>query len=205
MMKILIIDHYDSFTYNLVQLIGTLGAEPIVQRYDGLTLADVRRIGPDGIVLSPGPGNPELHHGKGLIAQILRSISRFTPTLGVCLGHQFIGHCFGARITQSPELIHGEACAISHDGQGIFHSVPQSVEIGRYHSLVIKRDSLPAELHISAQSADGSVMGIRHRHHPIEGVQFHPESILSQHGNTMMGNFLRQIENLNVTKGQVVL
>jgi len=204
-MRILIIDHYDSFTYNLVQLIGALEAEPVVVRYDSLSLSDVKRINPHGIVLSPGPGNPESHQGRDLIAQILRSVSPATPTLGVCLGHQFIGQCFGAKIAQSAELIHGEACSISHDSQGLFRSIPQPIEIGRYHSLVIERRSLPAELHISAESADGSVMGIRHCLDPIEGVQFHPESILSQHGSTMMGNFLRQIESMNVTKRQIVL
>jgi len=188
--RILVIDNYDSFTYNLVQYLGELGAELFVYRNDALTLSEVWRLAPDGIVLSPGPGNPEDRRYFGICADILKEVSKKIPTLGVCLGHQGIGAVFGAKITSARRLVHGKTSQIYHDGKGIFKNIPQGFSAARYHSLVIDRASLPDVLEITATSEDGEIMGVRHKAYPIEGVQFHPESILTEHGKVILANFL---------------
>jgi len=190
--RILVIDNYDSFTYNLVQYLGELGVEPLVYRNDALSLAEVWDLAPDGIVLSPGPGNPQERRYFGVCADILKEASKEIPTLGVCLGHQGIGAVFGAKITSAKRLLHGKTSRIYHDGKGIFKNIPQGFSAARYHSLVIERASLPDVLEISAESEDGEIMGVRHKEYPIEGVQFHPESILTEHGREILANFLKQ-------------
>lgn len=190
-MKVLIIDNYDSFVYNLYQRLGELGADPVVHRNDAITLADVRRIGPDAIVLSPGPGHPANPRDFGICADLLRDVSRTTPTLGVCLGHQGIGTGFGARVGHAARLLHGKVSRITHDGRTVYEGLPNPLVGGRYHSLAIERDSLPPDLEVTATAEDGEIMGVRHRSLPIEGVQFHPESILTPDGPALLRNFLR--------------
>ncbi len=193
-MNVLIIDNYDSFVYNLYQRLGELGAEPTVVRNDGVTLKEVRQLAPDAIVLSPGPGHPANARDFGVCADILRHMSAYTPTLGVCLGHQGIGSVFGGRVDHAARLLHGKASAIRHDGRTIFEGLPNPFPAGRYHSLAIDRGSLPPELEVSATAEDGEVMAVRHRSLPIEGVQFHPESILTPDGPALLGNFLRGVQ-----------
>jgi anthranilate synthase/aminodeoxychorismate synthase-like glutamine amidotransferase len=190
-MKVLIVDNYDSFVYNLYQGLGELGADPVVRRNDAITLDDVRRLAPDAIVLSPGPGHPSNARDFGVCADILREFGSSTPTLGVCLGHQGIGTRFGARVGHAARLLHGKVSTISHDGRTIFEGLPNPLVGARYHSLAIERDSLPPELEVSATSEDGEIMGVRHRVQPLEGVQFHPESILTPDGPALLGNFLK--------------
>jgi anthranilate synthase/aminodeoxychorismate synthase-like glutamine amidotransferase len=186
-MKVLVIDSYDSFTYNLCQQIGTLGAEPVVVKSD-LPFDRVCRISCDRIVLSPGPGSP---HASGLYLAVLADMSRYIPTLGVCLGHQAIGLACGAAVTRADHLMHGRTSRICHDGKGIFAGVGNPFTATRYHSLIVPEETIPAALEVTARSLDdGYVMGIRHRQFPIEGVQFHPESILSPEGERIMENFL---------------
>ncbi len=192
-MRVLVLDNYDSFTFNLVQYLGELGAEPLVHRSDALTLEGVRELAPRAIVLSPGPGTPEGRH-FGICAQVLKELSPRVPTLGVCLGHQGIGAVFGARVTGARALRHGKTSRIRHDGRGVFRGLPQGFKAARYHSLVIAPDSIPPELEVSAWSDDGEVMGVRHRAFPIEGVQFHPESVLTEHGLQLLRNFLEGAE-----------
>jgi anthranilate synthase component 2 len=192
---LLVIDNYDSFTYNLVQFLGELGAEPQVVRNDAITVEDIARRNFRGIVISPGPGEPR---GAGVSLQAIRELAGKVPILGVCLGHQAIGEAFGGRVVRAPKPIHGKSCVIQHDGKGVFAGLPAEVEIGRYHSLVIERDTCPQELEVTAQTADGIIMGVRHKTYAIEGVQFHPESVLTPHGMTMLRNFCRQC-SLSVT------
>ncbi len=194
-MRALVIDNYDSFTYNLVQYLGELGAEPVVYRNDALTLERVRELEPDCIVISPGPGRPEDERYFGICARVLREVSPVVPTLGVCLGHQGIGVVFGGRVGPAKELRHGKTSRIFHDGRGVFRGLPDGFPAARYHSLVIERASLPDELELSAVSDDGEVMGVRHRRLPIEGVQFHPESVLTPHGKRLLRNFLEEAES----------
>ncbi|QSZ67358.1 aminodeoxychorismate/anthranilate synthase component II [Methanofollis aquaemaris] len=186
-MRVLIIDCYDSFTYNLYQQVGKFGSDPIVVRND--TPASVlREIDCDRIILSPGPGTPE---ESGLCLDALRTICREVPTLGICLGHQAICTVFGGRVTRAGRLMHGKTSRIVHDGTGIFDGVPDPFDATRYHSLVADRNSLPRELEVTATSLDdGYVMGVRHRDYPIDGIQFHPESILSPEGDRIIRNFL---------------
>jgi len=175
---VVVIDNYDSFVYNLVQYLGELGAEPIVYRHDELDLAGLRRLEPDGLLVSPGPGRPE---AAGLSNDaILDCATRGIPVLGVCLGHQCIGHVYGGDVVRAPQVMHGKTSVISHDGAGVFAGLPDPFRATRYHSLVVDRGSVPAELIVSAESEDGTVMGLRHRSLPVEGVQFHPESILTE-------------------------
>jgi anthranilate synthase/aminodeoxychorismate synthase-like glutamine amidotransferase len=185
-MKVLVIDNFDSFTYNLVQLAGSLGAEVIVRRNDA-TLAELRALGPDRVIVSPGPGDPAQ---AGVSCAAIREFAPSVPTLGVCLGHQCIGAAFGARIVRAPTLLHGKTSRIHHDGEGLFREVPDPTVATRYHSLAIDEATLPAELAVSARSEDGVLMGVRHRRYPLEGVQFHPESILSADGERMLRNFM---------------
>jgi anthranilate synthase component II len=190
-MKVLVIDNYDSFVYNLVQYIGELGPETIVYRNDQVTLQQVKALKPDRIVLSPGPGNPEDEHNFGVCKQILQQISREVPTLGVCLGHQGIISTFGGKVVSAKKLMHGKTSQIKHDGQGIFRGVQNPFTATRYHSLAGDKPSIPACLEVTAVAVDdGEVMGVRHAEYPIEGIQFHPESILCEEGKLIIKNFL---------------
>lgn len=193
-MKVLVVDNYDSFTYNLVQYLGELGADPVVFRNDQLTLERVWDLDPACIMISPGPGRPDDPHRFGICAQLLRRVSPEIPTLGVCLGHQGIGVVFGGKVGPARELRHGKTSRIFHDGKGVFRGLPDGFPAARYHSLVIERDSLPEVLELSAVSDDGEVMGVRHKNLPIEGVQFHPESVLTAHGKRILRNFLEGAE-----------
>ncbi len=190
-MKVLVIDNYDSFVYNLVQYIGELGAETIVFRNDQVTLKQIAKLKPDRIVISPGPGTPENARYFGVCTAILQHLSCEIPTLGVCLGHQGIIHAFGGKIVPAKRLMHGKTCTIKHDGKGVFNGVHNPLTATRYHSLAGDRRSIPACLEITAESIDdGEIMGVRHAKYPIEGVQFHPESILCEDGKLIMKNFL---------------
>jgi anthranilate synthase/aminodeoxychorismate synthase-like glutamine amidotransferase len=186
--RVLVIDNYDSFVFNLVQYLGELGAEPVVHRNDALTVDDAVAIDADAILLSPGPGRPE--HAGIMCDLIPVAAARRIPVLGVCLGHQAIGHVYGGEVVAAPELMHGKTSWITHDGQGVFAGLPDPLEATRYHSLVVERASLPDVLTITAETSDGTVMGFRHRTLPVEGVQFHPESILTNGGHDLLANFL---------------
>jgi anthranilate synthase component II len=185
---LLVIDNYDSFTYNLVQFLGELGAEPVVRRNDQVTVAEIAAGGYRGVVISPGPGVPQ---GAGVSLAAIRELGGKLPILGVCLGHQAIGEAFGGRIVRAPQPIHGKASRVKHDGRGIFAGVPEEIEVGRYHSLVIEPATCPQVLEVTATTADGIIMGVRHRSLPIEGVQFHPESVLTSNGMKILANFVR--------------
>ncbi|MCX8171124.1 MAG: aminodeoxychorismate/anthranilate synthase component II [Candidatus Bathyarchaeota archaeon] len=190
-MKVLIIDNYDSFVYNLVQYVGELGGEPIVYRNDEITLGRAAEINPERIIISPGPGNPADRKYFGVCSEILLTLSVRVPTLGVCLGHQGIIHVFSGRIIRAKRIMHGKTSLILHDGEGIFRGVKNPFRATRYHSLVGDRHSLPSCLKVTAKSLDdGEIMGVRHRFYPIEGVQFHPESILTYEGKKIIKNFL---------------
>jgi anthranilate synthase/aminodeoxychorismate synthase-like glutamine amidotransferase len=186
--RVLVIDSYDSFVYNLVQYLGELGAEPIVVRNDALTLHDALDLEPDAVLLSPGPGRPE---DAGIVPEAIPAFgARGVPVLGVCLGHQAIGYVYGGDVVSAPELMHGKTSAVHHGGAGVLAGLPDPFEATRYHSLVIERSTMPDVLEITAETADGTVMAVRHRELPIEGVQFHPESILSVGGHDLLRNFL---------------
>lgn len=186
---LLVIDNYDSFTYNLVQYLGELGAEMKIVRNDEISVEDVERdLKPEKILISPGPGDPD---GAGITLAAIERFAGRVPILGVCLGHQAIGQYFGGRVVRGPEPVHGKPVVIKHDGRGLFAGIDGDFNAGRYHSLVVERESMPDSLEISAESPDGLVMGLRHKELPIEGVQFHPESILTEHGKVMLANFLR--------------
>jgi anthranilate synthase/aminodeoxychorismate synthase-like glutamine amidotransferase len=186
--RVLVIDSYDSFVYNLVQYLGELGADPIVVRNDRLTVDEAVALEPDAVLLSPGPGRPET---SGIICDAIGAFAaRGTPLFGVCLGHQAIGHVYGADVVGAPELMHGKTSPILHDGAGVFAGLPSPLTATRYHSLTLAPDSIPDELVVTARSADGVVMGVRHRTLEVEGVQFHPESILTGHGHEMLRTFL---------------
>ena len=189
-MKVLILDNYDSFVYNLYQAIGELGAEPVVHRNDAVTLPEIRTLGPDAIVLSPGPGHPVNARDFGVCGDVLRELSPAIPTLGVCLGHQGIGTAYGAEVGHAARILHGKTSLVRHDGRTIFEGLPNPMTAGRYHSLAIDPASVPPDLEVSATSDDGEIMGVRHRRDPIEGVQFHPESILTPDGRGLLRNFL---------------
>jgi anthranilate synthase component 2 len=188
--RVLVIDNYDSFTYNLVQELAELGAEPTVVRNDAWTLDQVREFAPDGIVISPGPGTPEKPTDVGISNDVIRELGPTIPLLGVCLGHQCIGYVFGGRIVRAPELVHGKTSQIYHRGEGVMDGLPIPFEATRYHSLVVERSSLPHELKVTAETGDELVMAVRHRTMPIEGVQFHPESVLTIEGMEILRNFL---------------
>ena len=187
--RVLVIDNYDSFVYNLVQYLGELGAEPIVHRDDAITLDGVESIDPDGILISPGPGRPE---DAGLSNELIRTWGDRRPVFGVCLGHQCIGEVFGGDVVRAPEVVHGKTSSIHHLGVGVFAGLPDPLEATRYHSLVVDRATLPDVLEITAWTDDGIIMGLRHRELPIEGVQFHPESVLTESGHELVANFLRR-------------
>jgi len=184
---ILVIDNYDSFTYNLVQALGDLGAEIEVRRNDAVDAPAARALRPAGIVMSPGPGRPE---DAGCCREVVDVLAGEIPILGVCLGHQVIAETLGGVVTRAPEVVHGKTASIEHDGAGLFEGLPQPLEVARYHSLVVQRDSLPDGLEITATTADGLIMGVRHKEWPLYGVQFHPESIATPDGPAMLRNFL---------------
>jgi anthranilate synthase component II len=191
--RILVIDNYDSFVYNLVQYLGELGAEPVVHRNDAVTLAELRELEPDAVLVSPGPGSPDEPDDVGVSIDAIRAFGEAgVPVLGVCFGHQCIGQIYGGQVVRAPHVMHGKTSQITHDGAGVFRNVPNPFTATRYHSLVVARESVPDALEITAESEDGLVMGLRHRDLPIEGVQFHPESILTEHGHAMLKNFLEQ-------------
>jgi anthranilate synthase/aminodeoxychorismate synthase-like glutamine amidotransferase len=185
-----VIDNYDSFTFNLVQLIGTLGADPVVYRHDEIDLAGIRDFQPDGIVISPGPGRPD---DAGISKSVIEAFGQSTPILGVCLGHQCIGEVFGGRIVAAAELMHGKTSWVHHTGAGVLQGLSDPFEATRYHSLVVERETLPAQLQVTAETRDGTIMGLRHVDYPVEGVQFHPESILTAEGPRLLGNFLEAL------------
>jgi anthranilate synthase/aminodeoxychorismate synthase-like glutamine amidotransferase len=184
---ILVIDNYDSFTYNLVQYLGELGATLEVVRNDAMDVAALERLRPERIVISPGPGNPDQ---AGVSLDVIRRLGPTTPLLGVCLGHQAIGQAFGATVTRARMQMHGKTSDIRHDGKGVFAGLSNPFTATRYHSLIVLADTVPGDLEISARTDDGQVMGLRHRRYPIEGVQFHPESILTVEGKRLLANFL---------------
>jgi anthranilate synthase/aminodeoxychorismate synthase-like glutamine amidotransferase len=188
-MKVLVIDNYDSFTFNLVQLIGKFSTDTIVKRNDKTSVEEINELNPDKIVISPGPGTPQ---ESGISLEVILKCGKKTPVLGVCLGHQGIGYSFGGKITNAPYLMHGKTSQIIHDGQSIYKNIPQKFQAGRYHSLVVDRASLPDELAITAESEDGIIMGIRHKSFPIEGIQYHPESILTPEGEKIIKNWIEQ-------------
>ncbi|HAA76088.1 TPA: aminodeoxychorismate/anthranilate synthase component II [Candidatus Latescibacteria bacterium] len=186
---ILVIDNYDSFTYNLVQYLGELGAELDVRRNDKVTLDEVADIAPEKIVVSPGPCTP---NEAGISVSLIERFAGEIPILGVCLGHQSIGQAFGGKVIGAPEIMHGKVSKVHHDGRTIFNGLPQDFIATRYHSLIVERSSLPNSLEISAETDGGLIMGLRHREHDVEGVQFHPESILTGEGKSLLKNFLDQ-------------
>ena len=187
-MKVLLLDNYDSFTYNLYQYLGELGAEVTVFRNDEIGVVEALARRPDRIVISPGPGNPDQ---AGISLELIRRTPEDLPLLGVCLGHQALGQAFGGRVVRAPSLMHGKTSEVHHDGRGLFASLPQPFTATRYHSLVVARESVPDRLEVSAWTDDGIVMGLRHRSRRLEGVQFHPESILTTAGKDLLRNFLR--------------
>jgi anthranilate synthase/aminodeoxychorismate synthase-like glutamine amidotransferase len=184
---LLLIDNYDSFTYNLYQYLSELGATIEVRRNDQVTLQEIKVMEPDHIVVSPGPCTP---NEAGLSCQIIETFGPYIPTLGVCLGHQAIGQVYGGHVTRAPGPMHGKTSLMYHQGQGVFRNLPVPFEANRYHSLIVERNTLPAALEITAETADGIIMGLRHRTYPVEGVQFHPESILTLVGKDLLRNFL---------------
>jgi len=188
---ILIIDNYDSFTYNLVHLIGAVPGGVRVERNDRISLDAVEQMRPSRIVISPGPGRPET---AGICVELIRQFGPRIPILGVCLGHQAIGYAYGGTITHAPSLMHGKTSPIFHNYETLFREIANPFEAGRYHSLVVSGKDLPDELEVTARTADGVIMALRHRHYPIDGIQFHPESILTPAGNQIMANWLKPVE-----------
>ena len=189
--RVLVIDNYDSFVYNLVQYLGELGAEPVVHRNDAVALGQLQALEPDAVLVSPGPGSPDDPGDVGVSIDAIRAFGEAgVPVLGVCFGHQCIGRTYGGRVVRAPQVMHGKTSQITHDGAGVFRGVPNPFTATRYHSLVVERASIPEGLEITAESEDGLVMGLRHRDLPIEGVQFHPESILTEAGHSLLENFL---------------
>ena len=187
MNRILIVDNYDSFTYNLVQYFGVLGCDVAVKRNDEITVAEIEALAPDRICISPGPGRPE---NAGVSNEVIRQLGTRIPILGVCLGHQCIGAVFGGDIVSAPRLMHGKTSPVRHHGAGVFSELPNPFEATRYHSLIVRRETLPGSLAITAETAQGEIMGLQHREFPIHGVQFHPESVLTGEGMKLLANFL---------------
>ncbi|MEY2545083.1 MAG: anthranilate synthase component [Verrucomicrobiota bacterium] len=187
-MKLLVIDNYDSFTYNLVQIFGELDVDLVVKRNDEISIGEIRELNPDRICISPGPGRPE---NAGISNDVVREFGSTTPILGVCLGHQCIAQVLGGEIVRAEKLMHGKTSQIRHKHRGVFENLAQPLEATRYHSLIVRRESLPDSLEITAETDEGEVMGLQDRHRPLHGVQFHPESILTAEGKKLLANFLR--------------
>jgi anthranilate synthase/aminodeoxychorismate synthase-like glutamine amidotransferase len=187
-MKLLVIDNYDSFTYNLVQLFGEMDVDLTVKRNDEISIDEIKKLKPDRICISPGPGRPE---NAGISSELIRELGPRVPILGVCLGHQCIAQVFGGEVVRAEKLMHGKTSKIHHPRQGVFKDLAEPLEATRYHSLIVKRESLPDSLEITAETDDGEIMGLQHRQFPIHGVQFHPESILTTEGRKLLANFLR--------------
>ena len=190
MTRILVIDNFDSFVYNLVQYLGELGAEPVVIRNNEMSVYEAAALQPDGVLLSPGPGRPE---DAGILCDAIREFAGRVPMFGVCLGHQAIGQVFGGNVVRAPELLHGKTSPIHHVNEGVFAGLPNPMPATRYHSLIIERETLPEVLTVTAQTDSGMIMGVRHRELDVEGVQFHPESILTTSGHDMIGNFVQRV------------
>ena len=184
---ILILDNYDSFTYNIYQYLSELGANALVVRNDQVSIDDLREMKPEKIVVSPGPRTPDK---AGISNEVIRYFGSHIPTLGVCLGHQCVGHAYGGTVASAGEIMHGKTSLVHHDGKGVFDGIPSPFEAIRYHSLSIHRDGFPDELEISAWTEDGVIMGVRHKTHPVEGIQFHPESIMTKYGKDILNNFI---------------
>ncbi len=184
---LLVVDNYDSFTYNLVQYFGELGAGPVVRRNDEITVAEIAELGPERICISPGPCTPK---EAGISNDVIREFAGKVPILGVCLGHQCMGDVYGGEVVRAERLMHGKTSPIQHGGQGVFAGLPSPFEATRYHSLIVRRETFPDCLEITAETAEGEIMGLRHRDLPVHGVQFHPESILTSEGKRLLGNFL---------------
>ena len=195
---VLVIDNYDSFTYNLVQYLGELGEQTVVRRNDEITLSDVTQLKPMAAVLSPGPKTPR---EAGICNDLLVELGPTLPTLGVCLGHQCLGAAYGAQVVRAKQVMHGKVSRVFHEEQSIFRGIPRPFLATRYHSLVVDRQSLPADLEVTAWTEDGTVMGLRHRRHPLAGVQFHPEAILTEHGHQLLGNFLTEARSWRQAHG----
>jgi len=193
-MKILVIDNYDSFTYNLVHYLGELGAEPIVHRNDKITLDQIADMAPEAILLSPGPKSPT---EAGVCLAVIDRFGPTIPILGVCLGHQAIGQAMGGDVVRAPQMMHGKTSRINHTGRGIFRGLNSGFEATRYHSLLVEKDTLPATLEITASTEDGLIMGLQHKSQPMHGVQFHPESIASENGHALLQNFLNIARDFN--------
>ncbi|MHB1710431.1 MAG: anthranilate synthase component II [Acidimicrobiales bacterium] len=188
--RVLVIDNYDSFVYNLVQALGELGAEPVVYRNDAIDIPGIRAASPDAVLISPGPGRPD---DAGISQAVVAELGGVYPILGVCLGHQSIGQVFGGQVVAAPTLMHGKTSSIHHHGTGVFAGLPDPFVATRYHSLVVEPSTLPDVLEVTATTGDGVIMGLRHRCLPVEGVQFHPESILTPHGPSLLANFLDSV------------
>jgi para-aminobenzoate synthetase component II len=195
--SILVIDNYDSFVFNLVQYLGELGADTVVWRNDAATVEQARALGVDGVVISPGPGHPR---DAGLSVDVVRELGASLPVLGVCLGHQVIGHVYGGRVVRAPELVHGKTSEILHQGAGVLAGLPVPFAATRYHSLVVERGTLPRGLEITGWTSAGLIMALRHREHPVEGVQFHPESILTRCGHALLSNWLRGLPGADLAR-----
>jgi len=185
---VLVIDNYDSFTYNLVQYLGELGEDVMVRRNDEITLAEIAPLSPVAVVLSPGPGTPS---DAGICKDLLVELGPTLPVLGVCLGHQCLGEAFGGTVRRASQVMHGKVSRVTHAEQSVFRGIPSPFAATRYHSLVVDRENLPADLEVTAWTDDGTVMGLRHRQYPLAGVQFHPEAILTEHGHELLANFLQ--------------
>ncbi|MDJ0274069.1 MAG: aminodeoxychorismate/anthranilate synthase component II [Aigarchaeota archaeon] len=191
-MRVLILDNYDSFVWNVADYLGKLGAEPVVVRSTKVTIEQIRAMRPDRIVLSPGPGHPSERRFTGVSEEVVRELAREVPTLGICLGMQLIAYALGGEVVRARRVVHGKASLVSHDGRGIFRGLENPIVVGRYHSLVVREETVPGELEVCARDLqDGEVMAIRHRSWPLVGVQFHPESILTRSGLELLRNFLR--------------
>lgn len=187
--RLLLIDNYDSFTYNLVQAFMVLGADVLVHRNDQISIAEAKALAPTHLCISPGPGTPQQ---AGVSMQMIEAFAGQIPVLGVCLGHQSIVEVFGGKVVRAPRLMHGKTSMVAHDGESILHEMPQPFQAGRYHSLIAQSDTLPADLEVSARTTEGEIMGVRHKTLQVEGVQFHPESVLTPEGPVLMGSFLKQ-------------
>jgi anthranilate synthase component 2 len=196
-MRLLVIDNYDSFTYNLVHFFGELGAEPVVRRNDKITLDEIEAMAPEAVVLSPGPCTP---NEAGICLSLIDRFATTTPILGVCLGHQAIGQAMGGTVLRAPELMHGKTSRINHTGRGLFRGINAGFEATRYHSLIVEVDSLPQTLEVTASTDDGLIMGLQHRTLPLHGVQFHPESIASENGHAILQNFLNLARDFNLKR-----